>query len=120
MCALAFVLGMSLAHQVEQRWVAPACQAHAATHGLVYRDVEVHGLRSEQMGPHCLFGSAGSDGTSQWLQHVIGFWPSLWMDFATFTELTVPALAVLLAGLWSGLDVWRRGLTGPQGAPPQD
>lgn len=119
-CGLAFVLGVSLSHQVEQRWVAPICQAHAAAHGLVYRAVEVHGLRSEQTGPHCLFGTAGSNGTSLWLPKVAGFWPGLWMDFATFTELTVPALAVLLAGLWAGLNTWRRGLQGAHGAPRQD
>lgn len=119
-CVLAFVLGVLLSHQVEQRWVAPICQAHAAAHGLVYRAVEVHGLRSEQMGPHCLFGTAGSNGSSLWLPKVTGFWPGLWMDFATFTELTVPALAVLLAGLWSGLSAWRRGLQGAHGAPRQD
>ena len=101
---LAFAAGELLDHWVETVWVQPICQAHAANQGLAYRGIVVERLRSSEPGSHCLFGKAGQYESSLPLQKVMGFLPSLWIDFATGTEITVPLLACAFASLWSA---WR-------------
>ncbi len=108
-CVLAFVVGLVLAHAVERRVVAPACAAHAAAHGLVYRGVTVYGPRSDESGARCLFGrSGGDDESSVRLQKVMPFLPTLAIDFLLDIEFTVPLFAVLFAGL-TALALQRRG-----------
>lgn len=111
---LAYAAGVLLDRWVETVWVQPICQAHAASQGLAYRGIVVDRLRSSEPGPHCLFGHAGRDESSLPLQKLMGFLPSLWIDFATCTEITVPLLACALASLWS---VWRMRSTPLSDAP---
>lgn len=99
-CLLAFVIGFVVAQAMERAVVAPACAAHASSHGLVYRGVTVHGPRDDEPGAHCLFGrSGGNDETSASLQKVLPFFTTLAIDFLLDIEFTVPLFAVLLAGL---------------------
>lgn len=110
-CVLAFVVGLLVEQAMERGVVAPACAAHATSHGLVYRGVTVHGPRNNEPGAHCLFGHVGGDETSASLHKVLPFFTSLAIDFLLDIEFTVPLFAVLLAGLTALALRRRRGAT---------
>jgi hypothetical protein len=110
-CVLAFVVGLLLEQAMERGIVAPVCAAHAASHGLVYRGVTVHGPRHAEPGAHCLFGRGGDDETSASLLKVLPFFTTLAIDFLLDVEFTVPLFAVIFAGLTALALRRRRGAT---------
>lgn len=92
---LAWAAAFALDQAVERRWVAPACAAHAAANGLVYRGVTVNGPRDDTPGARCLFGRSGADETSASLQSLVPWLTSLAIDFAVDMHVTLPLFLVL-------------------------
>ena len=92
---LAWVVAFTLDQAVERRLVAPACAAHAATHGLVYRGVAVSGPRDDAPGARCLFGHGGADESSATVQSLMPWLSGAAIDFAVDMHFTVPLFMVL-------------------------
>jgi hypothetical protein len=106
--ALALVVGfcgaLAIAQVAEHDVAAPACRAYAADHSLTYSGIDVHSLRRNQPGPHCLFADAEGNESSVWLLRIVPFGTDLWVSLAMDLEVSAPALAVLLALVAMGLD----------------
>lgn len=93
--ALAWAAAFALDQAVERRWVAPACAAHAAATGLVYRGVAVNGPRDDNPGARCLFGRSAADETSVSLQILVPWLADLAIAFAVDMHFTLPLFLVL-------------------------
>lgn len=102
LCVLSLCLAMASSELVERRVVAPACKAHAAAQGLVYRGVDVYSLRQDRPGPHCLLAQADGSESDVWLQRVVPLHTDFWVSLVMDIEISAPVLWVLTSLLWMG------------------
>src|SRR5512133_2587800 len=95
-CVLAVPCAFGLWFLTERSTIIPACAAYARSHGMIYADFKLVGVRHASTVV-CMLTQSNGQIQDVRLGELVSFLTDLWVGFAMSLEITVPAFAVLLA-----------------------